>query len=192
VRATRTRHGQTTSNVLWSYGHETIPRHLRDIVISEYGIADLRGRTDEEIIAALLNITDSRFQEDLLARAKAAGKIRADYRIPEAHRANLPERLRGAFDRYRKEGHFSEYPFGTDLTAEEIALARALKFLDAHTSDTRELLRTARSALASGDAAAARHRSALERMQLEPPQGFSERFLRRLVAFALEATAASD
>ena len=31
VRATRTRHGRTTSNILWSYPRETIPRHLRDI-----------------------------------------------------------------------------------------------------------------------------------------------------------------
>ncbi|MBV8341525.1 MAG: hypothetical protein JO173_04015, partial [Gammaproteobacteria bacterium] len=27
VRATRTHGGQTTSNIVWSYGHETIPRH---------------------------------------------------------------------------------------------------------------------------------------------------------------------
>ena len=38
-------------------------------MVTEYGVADLRGRTDEECIAALLNISDSRFQEPLLARA---------------------------------------------------------------------------------------------------------------------------
>src|SRR5262249_32254635 len=27
------------SNIRWSYGHETIPRHLRDIVVTEYGVA---------------------------------------------------------------------------------------------------------------------------------------------------------
>jgi acyl-CoA hydrolase len=80
-------------NIIWSYGYETIPRHLRDIVITEYGIADLRGRTDEEIIASLLNVADSRFQQSLLKRAKAAGKICADYRIPEAFRNNPPARL---------------------------------------------------------------------------------------------------
>src|SRR4029077_8641306 len=67
VRATRTRHGQTTSNIVWSYGHETIPRHLRDIVITEYGMADLRGAPDAEVIAALLNVADSRFQPHILA-----------------------------------------------------------------------------------------------------------------------------
>ncbi|MGH8310798.1 MAG: acetyl-CoA hydrolase/transferase C-terminal domain-containing protein, partial [Steroidobacteraceae bacterium] len=56
VRATRAKDGRVGSNLVWSYGHTTIPRHLRDIVITEYGIADLRGRTDEETIAALLNV----------------------------------------------------------------------------------------------------------------------------------------
>src|SRR6059058_5810003 len=67
VRATRTRHGRTTSNIVWSYGHQTIPRHLRDLVVTKYGIAELRGRTDEEVIAALLNVADSRFQGALLS-----------------------------------------------------------------------------------------------------------------------------
>ena len=51
-----------TSNLFWNYGHCTIPRHLRDIVVTEYGIADLRGQTDSEVIARLLAVSDSRFQ----------------------------------------------------------------------------------------------------------------------------------
>ena len=86
LRATRTQRGRTTSNIVWRYAHATIPRHLRDIVVTEYGIADLRTRTDAEVIAALLNVADSRFQQELLAQAKAAGKIAADYAIPPAHR----------------------------------------------------------------------------------------------------------
>jgi acetyl-CoA hydrolase/transferase-like protein len=188
VRATRTHHGHTTSNILWSYGHETIPRHLRDIVITEYGIADLRGRTDEEIIAALLNVADSRFQEALLARARAAGKIRADYRIPEAFRNNLPQRLERALHEHRQRGFFSDYPFGTDLTAEEIALARALRFLEGRTATVRARLATLTAALTRA-APAARHGSALRRMGLDRPHGFGERLLRRLVVLALDATA---
>src|SRR6266566_7597774 len=30
---------RTQSNIRWSYGHETIPRHLRDVIITEYGVA---------------------------------------------------------------------------------------------------------------------------------------------------------
>jgi len=189
VRATRTRHGQTTSNIVWSYGHETIPRHLRDIVITEYGIADLRGATDAEVIAALLNVADSRFQPQLLARAQAAGKIGADYAIPQAHRHNLPQRLARALETHRTRGFFSEYPFGTDLTTEEIALARALKFLDAGTSSLAARLRTVGAALLHGKPAAS-HAAALRRMGLERPRGAAERLQQRLVVLGLDATAA--
>ncbi len=30
---------RTTSNLVWNYGHTTIPRHLRDVVVTEYGVA---------------------------------------------------------------------------------------------------------------------------------------------------------
>ena len=103
VRSTRTSAGRLTSNIVWNYAHVTIPRHLRDIVVTEYGVADLRGRTDQEIIASLLNIADSRFQEPLLAQAKAARKIPADYRIPDAFRDNTPARLARALAGHRRQ-----------------------------------------------------------------------------------------
>jgi hypothetical protein len=187
VRATRTAHQRTTSNILWSYGHETIPRHLRDIVVSEYGIADLRGRTDAEIIAALLNIADSRFQPQLLARAREAGKIRADYRIPDAFRNNFPQRLTQALRAHRARGFFGDYPFGTDLTAEEIALARALRFLEARTASRPARLATLLKAVAGGRPAAA-HAPALRRMGLEHPRGATEWLQQCLVVLALKAT----
>jgi acyl-CoA hydrolase len=187
VRATRTRHGRTTSNLVWRYGHETIPRHLRDLVITEYGIADLRGRTDEEIIMALLNVADSRFQEPLLAAARAAGKIRADYLIPDAHRDNTPQRLARALAEHRRQGFFSEYPFGTDLTAEEVALARALRYLESRTGTRRAQLATAAAALLRGSPAP-RHAAALERMGLARPASLAERLEQRLVVLGLDAT----
>jgi acyl-CoA hydrolase len=187
VRATRTRHGHTTSNIIWNYAHQTIPRHLRDLVVTEYGIADLRGRTDEEIIIALLNVADSRFQDALLSRARAAGKIRADYRIPDAFRNNLPQRLTLALRGHRQQGYFSEYPFGTDLAEEEIVLARALKFLDGRTGSPWGRVKTAAASL--GATPGSRHTSALKRMGLDQPRGLSERLQRRLVVFALNASA---
>jgi acyl-CoA hydrolase len=190
VRATRTRHGRTVSNFLWSYGHETIPRHLRDIVVSEYGIADLRGRTDGEIVAALLNITDSRFQDELLARARAAGKIERGYRIPDRYRNNLPQRLEHALRDSRTRGYFSEYPFGTDLTTEEIELVRALGWLDSRTGTAPARLATLLAAVLHGNPAPV-HASALRRMGLERPQGLSERLQQRLVTLALGATASA-
>ncbi|HEX4389076.1 MAG TPA: acetyl-CoA hydrolase/transferase C-terminal domain-containing protein, partial [Steroidobacteraceae bacterium] len=184
-----TRSGRTTSNILWSYGHETIPRHLRDIVVTEYGIADLRGRTDEEVIAALLDVADSRFQDELLARARAAGKIRGDYRVPDRYRDNLPQRLERGLGGARGAGFFSEYPFGTDLTAEEIALARALRYLEAHSAGGAARLRSLAAALAAG-ARSARHEASLRRMGLEHPRGVREYLEQRLLAWALDETAA--
>jgi hypothetical protein len=185
VRATRTAHGRTTSNILWNYGNETIPRHLRDIVITEYGVADLRGRTDEEVIAALLDITDSRFQGELLARAQAAGKIRRDHRIAEAFSHNLPERLERALRGHREAGRFSEYPFGTDLTAVEIELARALRFLGARTSNRAGRMRTVLASLMHGGSGEIQS-AALQRMGLDQPRTVPEWLERRLVAYALK------
>src|SRR6202000_1045468 len=85
--------GKLESNFPWKYAHSPFPRHLRDVVITEYGIADLRGKTDGEVIAAMLNVADSRFQEELLAEAKRAGKLPADYAIPAAFRRNTPQAL---------------------------------------------------------------------------------------------------
>ena len=47
LRSTRASGGEVRSSVLWRYGHTTIPHHLRDI-------ADLRGRTNEEVAEALV------------------------------------------------------------------------------------------------------------------------------------------
>jgi hypothetical protein len=75
LRSWREAGGEVSSNLFWTYGHCTIPRHLRDIVVTEYGIADLRGQTDSEVIARLLAVSDSRFQPGLIEQAKDAGKL---------------------------------------------------------------------------------------------------------------------
>jgi hypothetical protein len=98
--ATRTAKGRVTSNIVWKYGHTTIPRHLRDMAVTEYGVADLRGASDQEVIVALLNLADSRFQEDLRRQAVAAGKLSADYRIPARFRRNYPEVLQQTLDQW--------------------------------------------------------------------------------------------
>ena len=81
------------SNIRWRYGHTTIPRHLRDIIVTEYGIADIRGKSDSETIAAMLAITDSRFQDELLRQAKDAGKIARSFELPPSARDNTPEAI---------------------------------------------------------------------------------------------------
>jgi acyl-CoA hydrolase len=46
VEATRQAGAKTQSDIRWRYGHETIPRRMRDIIVTEYGVADLRGKSD--------------------------------------------------------------------------------------------------------------------------------------------------
>src|SRR5262249_58475038 len=108
--ATRTAKRRTPSNILWNYGHTTIPRHLRDIVVTEYGIADLRGKNDRDVIAAMLAITDSRFQDELTRRAKDAGKIEKSFELPRECRDNTPERLEKALAPPRGQGRIPPVP----------------------------------------------------------------------------------
>jgi acyl-CoA hydrolase len=186
VRSTRLKDGELNSNVVTSYGHTTIPRHLRDIAVTEYGAVDLRGRTDGECVAAMLNITDSRFQKELLTAAKRANKIDAGYRIPEAHRHNTPEKLEQAFAGARGAGLFSEYPFGTDLTREEIDLARALRWLKDRMGGRGKYVAMARALLTRGGESEQRY---LDRLRLGNPADFRERLTAGLVIQALRATA---
>ena len=37
LRATHDNKDGLKSSIVWNYGHVTIPRHLRDIVVTEYG-----------------------------------------------------------------------------------------------------------------------------------------------------------
>jgi acyl-CoA hydrolase len=184
VRSTRSKDGRVSSNLVWNYGHVTIPRHLRDVVVSEYGVATLRGRTDRDCVAALLAIADSRFQPELLAAAQRAGKIEKGYRIPDAQRNNTPEAIAAALGPLRADGLFSEFPFGTDFTAEEIVLARALERLKARSASF-----TGRAAALAGAAlapvGAGEIRPYLERLGLDRPATLTEKFYARLVAAAV-------
>ena len=82
VEATRQAGAKVHSNIRWAYGHQTIPRHLRDVTITEYGVADLRGKSDADVIAAMLAVADSRFQGELARQAKDAGKLPKNFEIP--------------------------------------------------------------------------------------------------------------
>src|SRR5437763_10060664 len=96
LESTRQAGRKTLSNIRWNYGHETIPRHLRDVFVTEYGVADVRGKSDAETIAAMLQVTDSRFQNELTKIAKDAGKLPKAFEIPAAHRENFPDRIAAA------------------------------------------------------------------------------------------------
>lgn len=184
LRATRSVNGSAVSNIRWSYGHTTIPRHLRDIVVTEYGIADLRGKTDHEIVTALVGIMDARFQDAFVADARRAAKLPRDYRITEAARANRPELLASRFAQWRQRGLFGELPFGSDFTDEETVLAAALKSLAASMQSWPGRLTLAREALQTGPSEA-KLRPYLQRMSLSQPTSLRERIESRLLAAAV-------
>jgi acyl-CoA hydrolase len=183
IRSTKA-DGQTHSNIRWNYGHVTIPRHLRDIVITEYGIAELRGRTDEEVIIALIEIADSRFQDELVKEAKRAGKLRKEYQIPDYARNNQPAKLETLLSKYRDQGLFRSFPFGTDLTEEELVLRKALLALK-QTLEQKSLFRLRLSAIGKAVAPPSAARPYLERMKLDQPQNFKERLYRRALVYGL-------
>jgi acyl-CoA hydrolase len=191
VRSVRTSRGETTSNIVWNYAHTTIPRHLRDIVVTEYGIADLRGKTDREVVEALVDIMDARFVDAFVADAQRAGKLPKSYRVSETARANTPAALADKFRSWRSKGLFEPLPFGTDLTREEQALSQALQFLDARAHGRLGKLRLLLRALrATPDDP--RLRPYLERMRLSAPRNSSEALQRRLLAYALQSTLGSE
>ncbi|MBE0703130.1 MAG: acetyl-CoA hydrolase, partial [Afipia sp.] len=182
LEATRHNGKRLESNIRWSYDHTTIPRHLRDIVVTEYGIADLRGKSDAEVIAAMLCVSDSRFQDELMRQAKAAGKLPQGYEIPSAHRTNTPERIVRALAPLREKGLLPEFPFGTDFTATEQRLIPALQSLQQASSSPAalfSLLWRGLSASSTEDA------DCLARMGLDAPATMREHLYRWLLRGAL-------
>jgi len=145
LRASRGGGAKPESNIVWEYPHATVPRHMRDLIVTEYGVADLRGKTDRECIEAMLAIADSRCQPDLVEAAKAAGKLPADYALPEAARHNTPDQVAKALQPLHAAGHLPRLPFGCDLNADELALAGRLKRLQAATGSWAGRWRLARA-----------------------------------------------
>jgi hypothetical protein len=183
LEATRRTRAKLDSNIRWTYGHETIPRHLRDIVVTEYGVADLRGQSDADVIAAMLQISDSRFQSELARQAKDAGKLPKGFEIPAAHCENFPERIAAALKPARDAGLLPTFPFGTDFTDVEQRLIPALQLLqEAQQSPVRLPGMLWQGFVRQPDAA---DNECLARLGLDAPTTLAERAYRALVAAAL-------
>lgn len=186
LRAVRGSGAQASSNVLWNYGHTTIPRHLRDIAITEYGIADLRGRSDEDCALTMLRLTDARFQPALLDQARGAGKVAREASVPPALACNLPATLSARLAPFRRDGALPDFPMGSDFTPVEERVAKALGWLKSNTAGRRKLATVMRALLAGGT----QDGEALARMDLSKPSGPSEWLQARLLGLALRQTRA--
>ncbi|QCF25258.1 acetyl-CoA hydrolase/transferase C-terminal domain-containing protein [Hydrocarboniclastica marina] len=188
LRSTRQSAGKTVSNIVFNYGHITIPRHLRDIVVTEYGIADLRGKSDQAVYKALIQIADSRFQQGLLRQAKKAGKISSSWAIPNAYCNNRPEEIVALVEHYRKQHDiFPAFPFDCAFTPEELRLAEALQALKAATSSPMAKLQTLIAALKVEDVPA-HWQALLSRMGLERVEGWRQKLDRKLLLQGLRLT----
>ena len=132
----------------------------------------------------MLNIADSRFQQQLLTEVKKAGKVEPDYKIPDEYRNNYPGKIAALLKPYQDQGYFKAFPFGTDLTDDDVALGSSLKVMKA-------IGEASRIKMAAGliseffkpvPASAERH---LKRMYLDKPSGFKEKIYRKMILFAL-------
>lgn len=185
LRSNRQAHGESSSNIRWNYGHTTIPRHLRDIYISEYGIADLRGKSDEECVIAMLAISDARFHRSLVEQAIKARKLPGDFCIPESWSQNSPAALRQRLSAARARGLLPAWPFGSDFTPIELRLLAALGWLKATVARPGRWGQLLGAILMPG----AGDTEALARMGLARPQTLRDRLKARLVSAALGRTA---
>jgi len=173
------------SNVLWNYGHTTIPRHLRDIAISEYGVADLRGASDDECIERMLGLCEARFVPQLQHRAQTAGKLSSDFAAPAAWTRHTPDFQSRLLRPYRQMGLLPDYPLGSDFTPVEQRLVRALGWLKTSTASFPAKIGTV---LAANSHRGDQDAEALQRMSLDAPKNWRERLDARLVSLALSKT----
>jgi hypothetical protein len=188
LEAARQAGARTQSNIRWNYGHETIPRHLRDVIVTEYGVADIRGKSDADVIGSMLQVADSRFQDELARQAKDAGKLPKNFEIPAAHRENFPERIASALKPAREAGLLPSFPFGSDFTEVEQRLIPALQLLqDAQISPQRLPGLLWQGLTRTPDAADS---ECLARLGLDKRATLSERAYRALVSAALARTRA--
>lgn len=183
IRSTRMCNNKVKSNIVYSYGHTSIPEHLRDIIVTEYGIADIRGKSDSQVIEEMLKVTDSRFQDALIREAKHHGKLAPDFELAPEFIQNYPQKIESLMQPFRNDGHFVPFPFGTDLTDEEIAIGGSLKRLAAtkKTAVVKDLIAELFKPVPQ------RAKSYLKRMQLDKPEMGKEKILQKVVLSAMRA-----
>jgi len=131
----------------------------------------------------MLQITDSRFQEELKRQAKDAGKLPQNFEIPPVYRNNYPERISGALLPARDAGLLPPFPFGSDFTDVEQRLIPALQLLQ-EAQGSPQLLPGLLWQGFTGHPDEA-DRECLSRLGLDKPATWSERAYRALVSAAL-------
>jgi len=179
---------RAVSNIVWEFPHHTIPRHLRDIVITEYGVADLRSAQDHEVIQSLICIADSRWQENLRQSAVSAGKLDSHWTVPQQFRNNTAEAVAESLREFRTNGLIPEYPFSSDFSPEEEDIARALEYLQERSEGPQQKLQLILASLGKNGSPKAWQGPHLSRMGLESASSVSLKLEKRLLCLALQST----
>ncbi len=185
IRATRGSGKNVQSNIVYNYGHISIPKYLRDMIVTEYGIAHIKGLSESKIAEEMIKIADSRFQPELVKQAKKHGKLPADYVIPGEYRNNYPERVDAFIKSYQAKGQFKLFPFGTDVLPEEAVLAASLKGLKAY-KEAKPVRTIFKLLIEMARPVPEKAAPYLKRMDLEKPENFGERFQQKTVITALK------
>ena len=121
----------------------------------------------------------------MLEFAKNHGKLPRDYRIPFEARDNTPDKLVKVLEPYQNRGLLPPYPFGSDLTEEEIALSGSLRRIKELSEEPGQFLSSAfRALLHRPDEEAAR--PFLERVHLDHPGTTREFLIQQLLLLDLE------
>jgi acyl-CoA hydrolase len=175
--------GRVSSNIVWRHANVSIPRQLRDVFITEYGVADVRGRSDREVVEAMLAIADSRFQGELQRQATKAGKLPQSFRLASSAANNSPEALGAALGPARVAGLLPLFPLGTEMTQVEQSLLPALGQLKSAGAAGLARLMWRGVAGTRDD----RTRAALARLSLDTPSSLRERAMAALIAGAMRA-----
>jgi acyl-CoA hydrolase len=181
MKSTREKQGKRESNIVWNPPQLTISRHLRDVVITEYGIAFLKGQSDSECVKRLVMIADAQFQDELLDLARKNKKIDSHWTIPDHARSNTPENIK-AFVKYAAtRGQFQVFPFGSDFTPVEGKLQDALLSLKDKTK-----WGLIKALLVGVGASSEPFKDELERMKLFKPQSLMEHLYQRVLLGSLK------
>ena len=185
IRSTRGSGENVKSNIVFKYGHCTVTKYWKDIIVTEYGIAHIRGLSEEQVTREMIKIADSRFQGQLIKEAKKHHKLDADWELPEEYRNNYPEKVDAFIKEYQALGYFKQFPFGTEITQEEAILGGSLKGLKAakEAKPVSTVLKLVAEMLKPVPEKAVPY---LRRMDLEKPAGLGERFQQKTVITALK------
>lgn len=187
LTSTRWAKGAIHSRIALSCGRATLPRHLRDVIVTEYGLADLRNRSDADCVAAMIAIADDRFRAGLADAAARAGKL-APGGAGERVAPNTPDRIEAALAPARRAGWCAPFPFGTDFTPEECRLLGPLKRLRGVAARPLDLARFAAAAVFER-APSEEEAPLLKRLSLDGAWTLRERLMARMVLRAVRAEA---